>query len=288
MPEVQWGNRVIGSSAPCYVVAEIGINHNGSVDTALELVRAAKYAGCDAVKFQKRSPRICVPEDQWDQVRSTPWGQMTYLDYRFRVELDLAAYEQIDALSRELHIDWFASCWDDESLDFVSAFDVPGYKIASACLTDDALLRSTVALGKPILMSTGMSTIEEVRHAADLLRPGAYGLAQSTSAYPCVLSELNLRMIPMYASEFAVPIGYSGHETGLATTVAAVALGASFVERHITLDRSMWGTDQAASVEPQGLSKLVRDIRAVEEAMGDGKKRVYSSELMSMKKLRRA
>ena len=284
---VQIGARHIGEGFPVYVIAEIGINHNGELATALDLMKVAKDAGCDAVKFQKRTPTICVPIEQQGIMRETPWGMMTYLEYKERTEFGQQEYQAIDAFARKLNMDWFASPWDMPSVEFLEHFEPICFKVASACLTDDELLEAMVATGRPVILSTGMSTLEEISHAIDVLNEVPLALAHSTSTYPCPPSELNLRMIPELHERFGIPVGYSGHETGLQTTVAAVTMGASFIERHITLDRAMWGTDHAASVEPQGLQRLVRDIRTVEDAFGDGVKRVYDSEVPIRAKLRR-
>ncbi|MCL6098275.1 MAG: N-acetylneuraminate synthase family protein [Bacteroidetes bacterium] len=287
--KVKIGNKYIGECEPVYVIAEIGINHNGSLDLAKKLIDAAVIAGCDAVKFQKRTPELCVPRDQWDIERDTPWGRIAYIEYRHKVELGYHEFEEIDDYCKRKGIDWFASPWDELSFDFLESFNPVAYKIASASLTDDVLLKAIRKTGKPVILSTGMSTMEEVEEAVGLLGKENLLIAQSTSAYPCQLEELNLRVIQTYKEKFPeVPIGYSGHETGLATTLAAVVLGATFVERHITLDRAMWGTDQAASVEVQGMIKLVKDIRDIEKSLGDGKKKVYESEQSSLIKLRRA
>lgn len=288
VPEtVLLGDRPVGVGQPVYVIAEIGINHNGDLDIARKLIDAAVFAGCDAVKFQKRTPEICVPRDQWEVERDTPWGRMTYLEYRHRVEFDREGYERIDAHCRAAGIHWFASCWDEPSVDFIAEFGVPAFKFASASLTDDQLLQHTAKQGAPVILSTGMSTIEQIRGAVGLLPRERALIAHSTSTYPCPPEELNLRMVRTLRDEFGLPVGYSGHEVGLQTTVAAVALGATFVERHITLDRAMWGSDQAASIEPMGMHRLVRDIRVVEKAFGDGVKQVYDSELGQLRKLRR-
>lgn len=282
------GDRLVGPGHPVYVVGEIGINHNGDLGNALRLIDIAHDAGLDAVKFQKRTPEVCTPRDQWDIERDTPWGRMRYIEYRHRVEFGEAEYRAIDAHCRELGIAWFASPWDVESVDFLSQFDVPAHKVASACLTDDQLLRALRASGRTVILSTGMSTAAQIRHAVEVLGSRNTVLCHATSTYPAKQEELNLRMINTLMAEYPnVPIGYSGHETGLQTTIAAVALGAGLVERHITLDRAMWGSDQAASVEPGGLVRLVRDIRVVEAALGDGVKQVYPGELAAMKKLRR-
>ncbi|NDA80612.1 MAG: hypothetical protein EBX92_05715, partial [Actinobacteria bacterium] len=270
-----------------YVIAEIGINHNGDINIAKKLIDVAVEAGCQAVKFQKRTPAICVPEEQKSQIRETPWGMMTYLEYKERTEFGQTEYEEIDRYCKTKGIDWFASPWDVPSLDFLLGFNPVCIKIASASLTDDELLIRLDKSGTPTILSTGMSTMGEIRHAVSLFKNAPLALAHATSTYPCPPKELNLRMMATLESEFDVPVGYSGHETGLATTLAAVAMGATFIERHITLDRSMWGTDHAASVEPGGLERLVRDIRVITESFGDGVKVVYESEIPIKKKLRR-
>ncbi|OEU85354.1 N-acetylneuraminate synthase [Streptomyces abyssalis] len=282
------GEKTVGPGHPVYVTGEIGINHNGELENAFALIDAAAEAGCDAVKFQKRTPEVCTPRDQWDVERDTPWGRMTYIDYRHRVEFDEDGYRAIDEHCAKRGIDWFASPWDVESVAFLEKFGVPAYKVASASLTDDELLRAMRATGRTVILSTGMSTPKQIRHAVEVLGSANIVLCHATSTYPAQAGELNLRMIHTLEREFPnVPIGYSGHETGLQTSLAAVALGACFVERHITLDRAMWGSDQAASVEPGGLQRLVRDIRTIEDSLGDGVKKVYESELKPMEKLRR-
>ncbi|KJY38079.1 MULTISPECIES: N-acetylneuraminate synthase family protein [Streptomyces] len=282
------GNREVGAGRPTYVIGEIGINHNGELANALALIDAAADAGCDAVKFQKRTPEICTPRDQWDIERDTPWGRMTYIDYRHRVEFGEDEYRAIDEHCAKRGIDWFASPWDTEAVTFLEKFDVPAHKVASASLTDDELLLALRATGKTVILSTGMSTPQQIRHAVEVLGSENIILLHATSTYPAKAEELNLRVINSLEAAYPnVPVGYSGHETGLQTTVAAVAMGACAVERHITLDRAMWGSDQAASVEPGGLARLVRDIRTIETALGDGVKKVYESELGPMKKLRR-
>lgn len=283
--------RKIGLGEPCYIIAEIGINHNGSLETAKKLIDEAVAAKVDAVKFQKRTPEICVPKDQWEIMRDTPWGRMSYIDYKRKTEFGVAEYAAIDQYCKKLGIDWFVSPWDAPSVDFMEQFNTVIYKLASASLTDHKLIQRILATGKPIMLSTGMSTMKEIETAIAFINEfdPAYPVfvAHSTSAYPCKTEELNLNMIHTLGDKFAgIPIGYSGHETGLATTVAAVALGATFVERHFTLDRAMWGSDHAASVEPQGFQRLVRDIRDVENSAGDGIKRVYESELGPMRRLR--
>jgi N-acetylneuraminate synthase len=281
------GGRRVGPGEPTWVVAEIGINHNGDPALARKLLDAARVAGCDAVKLQKRTPELCVPPEQRDRPRETPWGLMTYLEYRQRIELGEEAYRELDAYSRQHEIPWFASVWDGPSIDFLEAFDPIAYKLPSAALTDHELIRAARRTGRPLVLSTGMSTMDEIRRAVEVAGVDDLVLMHSTSTYPCPAEELNLRMIETLAEEFPCPIGYSGHEVGLQTTVAAVVLGATAIERHITLDRALWGTDQAASVEPWGMMRLVRDVRVVEAALGDGIKRVYDSELSARQKLRR-
>jgi N-acetylneuraminate synthase len=288
MKTLQIGQHAIGNGRPCFVIAEIGINHNGDLEIAKGLIDAAVAAGCDAVKFQKRTPDICVPYDQRGVERDTPWGRMTYLDYRHRVEFDKAEYDIIDAYCRERDILWSASCWDVPSVDFIVDYQVPFLKLSSAALTDNELVKRHVDAGIPTLVSTGMSTWEEVQHAAQILGDRLpWMFLHCTSTYPAIAKECNLRMINTLRDAFARPVGYSGHEVGLQISVAAVALGAAVLERHITLDRAMWGTDQSASVEPAGLNRLVRDVRVVEQALGDGIKKVYESEEKIRKKLRR-
>ena len=284
---VDIGGTAVGDGRPCFVIAEIGINHNGDLDIAKRLIDAAAVAGCDAVKFQKRVPESAVPDGYKNVQRETPWGVMSYLEYRRRMEFGAAEYAEIDTYCRERGIEWFASCWDVESVAFMERFAPECYKAASPGLTDLELLGAMKATGRPLIISTGMSTAEEISTAVEFLGVDHLLIAHSTSTYPCPPEELNLRMIESLKEEFPCPVGYSGHESGLQTTYAAVTLGASFVERHITLDRGMWGSDQGASVEPHGFKRLVRDIRVIEAAMGDGVKRVYDSELPNREKLRR-
>lgn len=288
MAQVKIGNKLVGDGQPVFIIAEIGINHNGSLEIAKKMIDGAVHAGCDAVKFQKRTPEICVPKDQWNIERETPWGRMTYLEYRYKVEFNKEDYAEIDRYCKAKGILWFASCWDEPSVDFMEQFDPPCYKAASASLTDIELLKKKKSTGRPLIISTGMSTMEEIEAAVEAIGTDNLLIAHATSTYPCPPEELNLRMIHTLKAKYPMcPIGYSGHETGLATTWAAVALGATFIERHITLDRAMWGTDQAASVELGGLERLVANIRDIEKAMGDGIKRVYDSEIGPRKKLRR-
>ena len=284
---VQIGDHAIGNGQPAYIIAEIGINHNGSLKIAMKLIDLAVLSGCDAVKFQKRTPHLCVPAQQQRVMKRTPWGAMTYLEYRYRMEFNEEEYREIDRYCKDKGIMWFASCWDEPSVDFLEKFSPVCYKACSAVLTNDNLLRRLNSTGRPIILSTGMSTMEEIRHAASLLDQDRLLIAHCTSSYACQPDELNLNMIRTLLREFRCPIGYSGHELGLVTTCAAVAIGASFVERHITLDRGMWGNDQKASLEPVDLQQLVRDIREIGKALGDGTKQVYESERLALLKLRK-
>ena len=283
---VRIGGRLVGDAQPCYIIAEIGINHNGNVDLAKRLISVAFAAGCDAVKFQKRTVDVVYSKEELEKPRESPYGT-TNGDLKRGLELDEDEYREIEAYCRASKMTWFASCWDEASVDFMERFSPPCYKIASASLTDDRLLRHTRRTGRPIILSTGMSTLEQVDHAVDVLGRDDLILLHSCSTYPAYYEELNLRVIPLLRGRYGLPVGYSGHETGIASTVAAAVLGACCVERHITLDRSMWGSDHAASLEPNGISRVVRDIRLVEQSMGDGVKRVYEREQPIIKKLRR-
>ncbi len=288
MAKVKVANRYIGDGEKVFVIAEIGINHNGSLENAFRLIDGAKSAGCDAVKFQKRTPELCVPKDQWLIERDTPWGRMTYIDYRHRVEFSNDDYNRIDAYCKEKEILWFASCWDELSVDFMEQYNPPLYKAGSASLTDINLLQKKKSTGRPLMISTGMSTLDEIKRAVDIIGTDNLMIAHSTSTYPCKLEELNINVIKSLKEMYPqVPIGYSGHEVGLSPTWAAVSIGATFIERHITLDRSMWGTDQSASVEVVGFKRLVENIRDIETSLGDGVKKLYDSELAPRAKLRR-
>lgn len=286
MMPVTIGHHRVGPGLPVLIVAEIGINHNGRLDLALDLIAAAANAGCHAVKFQKRSVDEVYTQEELRQPRESPFGT-TNGDLKRGLELGAREYAAIDRACREKGLLWFASCWDEGSVDFIERFNPPCYKIASPCLTDHALLARHRATGRPLILSTGMSTLEEIDAAVRVLGHDQLVLMHCTSTYPSRPHELNLKAIPALAERYGVPVGYSGHEVGLATTAAAVALGAVMIERHLTLDRAMWGSDQAASVEPQGFARLVKYVTAIESALGDGVKRVYESELPALRKLRR-
>jgi N-acetylneuraminate synthase len=286
LPEVRLGSKAVGTGRRCYVVAEIGINHNGDIDLAKKLINVALGADCDAVKFQKRTVDVVYSPEELAKPRESPFGN-TNGDLKRGLEFELEEYQEIDRYCREVKMDWFASCWDEASVDFISQFQVPCFKVASASLTDDHLLRHTRAVGKPIVLSTGMSTIQEVDHAVEVLGKQDLILLHACSTYPAYYEELNLEVIDVLRGRYGVPVGYSGHETGLPSSVAAAVLGSCIIERHITLDRSMWGSDHAASLEPNGITRLVRDIRLIEKSMGDGVKRVLEREQPIIKKLRR-
>lgn len=286
--EIKIGNRTVGDGHPTYVIAEIGINHNGDLNIAKRMIDAAVHAGADAVKFQKRTPNVATPPEQQHQMRETPWGYITYLEYRYKVEFSEEQYGEIDAYCRERGIPWMVSVWDEPSVDFMEKFDTPVYKIPSASLTDFNLIRKARATGKPVILSSGMSTMEQIKMGVAIAGEENLLLMHCTSTYPCEPEELNLRVIQTLRDEFpTLPIGYSGHEVGLVPSAIAVAFGACMVERHLTLDRAMWGSDQAASVEPGGFERLVKYIRVTESSLGDGVKKVYDSEKSSIQKLRR-
>ena len=278
--------RKVGIGELVYIIAEIGINHNGSLDIAKKLIDVAVNAKCDAVKFQKRTPELCVPKEMWDVPRETPWGNMTYLEYRHRVEFDEQGYEEIINYCKEKKIHFFTSPWDIEALKFSEKLSPVCHKVASASVTDHALLKAIAETERPVILSTGMSSMEEIRKAVSFFDVSRLLIAHSTSIYPCPLDKLNLRMLSTLKEKFNAVIGYSGHEVGLSPSYVAVALGACFVERHITLDRSMWGSDQSASVEPHGLVQLVENIRNIEIVLGNGVKEVYPDEIIAMKRLR--
>ena len=282
------GNIKLTNNSPSYIIAEIGINHNGDINIAKELIKVAKEAGCDAVKFQKRNPDVCVPEKQKNVMRETPWGYITYLDYKYKVEFEKEEYDIINEYCKSLNIHWFASPWDVDSVQFLSQYNIPALKVPSASLNDIELLKSMKKTNIPIILSTGMSTQKEVDAAIDLLDGNEIAVLHCVSTYPTPPEELNLNVIKTFQNQYPnLIIGYSGHETGLSTTYAAVALGAKIIERHITLDRSMWGTDHSASVEPQGLKSLVSNIRDIESSMGNGIKEVTKGEIPIREKLRR-
>lgn len=286
MKSVRVGNKTIGDNHPCFVIAEIGINHNGSLETAKKLINIAHFFGCDAVKFQKRTVEDVYTKEELAQPRSSVFGE-TNGDLKRGLEFGLDEYKEIDRYCKEIGILWFASCWDKKSVDFMEQLNVCAYKIPSALITDIELLEYTKKTNKPILISTGMSTVDEIDNAIEVIGTDNTVIYHCTSTYPSENNELNLNVIKTLKQKYNCPIGYSGHEKGIVASTIAVVLGACSVERHITLDRTMWGSDQAASLEPEGLRKMVRDIRAVKSFLGDGVKKVYDSELPIKKKLRK-
>ena len=282
------GKKQLTQNSPAYIIAEIGINHNGDIDKAKQLIDIAKKSGCDAVKFQKRNPDVCVPEKQKTIMRETPWGYISYLEYKYKVEFGKNEYDIINQYCEKIGIHWFASPWDIDSVNFLSQYDIPALKVPSASLNDIELITAMKDTGIPIIISTGMSTQKEVDEAITIFSGAELAVLHCVSTYPTPASELNLNVIKTFQSKYPnIIIGYSGHETGLSTTYAAVALGAKIIERHITLDRSMWGTDHSASIEPHGLKTLVSNIRDIESAMGDGIKVVTPGEIPIREKLRR-
>ena len=278
-------------SKKAYIIAEIGINHNGDIKIAKKLIDIAKVAECDVVKFQKRNPDVCVPEHQKSIMRDTPWGRMSYLDYKYKVEFNKEKYDEIDSYCKNINIQWSASPWDLDSLEFLNQYNVPFIKIPSALLTDLELIKESTKTGKKIIISTGMSTIEEVDDAVNtIIKTNAkakFAVLHCNSSYPAPNNDLNLNCIKTLQQRYNCEVGYSGHEFGLTTTIASICLGATIVERHITLDRTMWGTDQMCSVEPQGLIKLTRGIKELQNALGDGKKVVTETEKPIRDKLRK-
>lgn len=289
MKTIKIGNKVIGDNQPVYMIAEIGLNHNGDMQIAKKLIDAAFATGWDCVKFQKRTPEICVPEHQKGVMRETPWGTMTYLEYRYKVEFEKEQYDYIDQYCREKPIDWTASVWDMKSLEFMNNYDVHFIKIPSAKLTEHEYLVEMSKTGKPVILSTGMSTLEEIDDVVNVLEKyfsGNYVLMHTNSSYPTPVEELNLRVINTLKERYGCLVGYSGHEYGLEPTVAAVLLGACVVERHVTLDHNMWGSDHFASLEVHAMDMLRKRIAEVNIVLGDGIKKVTGKEIEVRKKLR--
>ena len=282
------GDKQIGDENPIFIIAEIGINHNGDMNITKKLIDVAKDAGCDAVKFQKRTIDIIYSKEELARPRESPWGA-TNREQKEGLEFGKDEYAEINKYCKERDILWFASCWDKDSVDFIDQFDPPCYKIASASITDNNLLEHIAKKGKPIIISTGMSTTKEIDEAIRLLEKITSDILimHCTSTYPSVLNELNLKVITTLKKKYKYPIGYSGHSTGIVPPVMAATLGAYAIEKHITLDRAMYGSDQPASIEPPGLKKMVSYIRGCQEALGDGMKKVYDSEIPIKEKLRK-
>jgi len=271
-----------------FFIAEIGINHNGDIQNALKLIEASKFAGCDVVKFQKRTPEIATPKSTWNNLRETPWGKMKYIDYKKKIEFGKKEYDIIDKFSKKIGILWTASCWDIPSIRFIEKYKVKFHKVPSACITDLNLLREYKKTKKPIIISTGMSTEKQIKKAVNTLSQKNLSILHCNSSYPAQNHQLNLRYIEKLKKIYSKSvIGYSGHEMNLSSSVAAVVLGSKIIERHITLDKSMWGTDQQASIEPLGYARLIKDVRVVEQSLGKPMKIVYQEEKEIMKKLRK-
>ena len=283
---VQIGNKLVGDNQNCFIIAEIGINHNGSVDKAKQLIDIAKFAGCDAVKFQKRTVDVVYTKEELERPRTSPFGE-TNGDLKRGLEFRYDEYKEIDEYCRQKDILWFASCWDEQSVDFIDQFDVPCYKIASASLTDDNLLLHTKSKGKPILLAAGMSSEEEIDHAVEILGEYNLILLQCTSTYPAENHELNLRVFKPFSAKYNCPIGHIGQVNGIMPSTTGRFPCSGVVYSHITWDRTMWGSDHSASLEPAGLIKLVRDIRNIPAILGSPNKTVLESEKAIMKKLRR-
>lgn len=283
------GDYEISNDSSPYMIAEIGINHNGDLQIAKKLIDGANAANWNAVKFQKREPDVAVPEAQKNIMRDTPWGRITYLDYKKHVEFGKKEYDYIDKYCKEKPIDWSASPWDMPSLEFLLQYDVPFIKIASATIVQDELLKKAAQSGKAIIMSTGMSTWEEIDHAVEILEKyaeGGYVLMHTNSTYPAPDNSLNLNMIKTLKDRYKCQVGYSGHEQGLEPTVMACVLGACVIERHVTLDHDMWGTDQAASLTLHAMDMLQRRVKNVRKILGDGNRSLSEAELAVKKKLR--
>jgi N-acetylneuraminate synthase len=289
MPVINIDGRKVGDEQPVYMIAEIGLNHNGDLQIAKKLIDASFATNWDCVKFQKRTPEICVPEHQKTVMRDTPWGRMTYLEYRYRVEFEKGQYDYIDRYCREKPIAWTASIWDLKSLEFLLQYDIPFIKIPSAKLTESEFLVESGKSGKPVVLSTGMSKVEEIDAAVEILEKYAksnYVLMHTNSSYPAPHEELNLRVINFLKERYKCIVGYSGHEYDLEPSVIAVSLGADLIERHVTLDHNMWGSDHFASLEVHAMDMLRKRIKTMSEMLGDGIKKITEKELEVRKKLR--
>lgn len=287
--EIVLGDYVVNQNIFPYLIAEIGINHNGDLQIAKKLIDAANASLWNCVKFQKRTPDIAVPEAQKSVVRDTPWGRMTYLEYKKKIEFGKKEYDYIDGYCKEKPIAWTASPWDIPSLEFLLQYDLPFIKIASASNMNYDMLKIACESVKPLLVSTGMSTLEELDYLVDFLEKksgGNYILMHTNSTYPTPASEINLRMITTLRERYGCLVGYSGHEIDLEPTVVAVSLGAKVIERHVTLDRSMWGTDQSASLSVPAMAMLQGRMKEVLLMLGDGQKMLSEGEQEIRKKLR--
>jgi len=271
-----------------YLIAEIGINHNGSLKLAKKLIDLAKKYNFDAVKFQKRSPEISTPEIQKKVIRETPWGLMTYLDYKKKIEFGYKEFNQIDKYCKKIKIDWFVSCWDIQSIHFMKKYKVKFNKVASAMLTNLNFLDELSKQKKMTLISTGMSNMKDIEKAVKIFKRNRckFALMHCVSEYPCADNLLNLNMIQTLRNKFKCPVGYSGHESTVSPSIIACALGADYLERHITIDRAMWGTDQAASLSEQGIHNLTDVVHRLNAILGNGKKKKTTKEKKMLKKFK--
>jgi len=271
-----------------YIIAEIGINHNGSIEIAKQMMKMAKECGCDAVKFQKRNLDIVIPKEEWYKKKDTLWGYIDYIDYKRHLEFGESEYDEINRYSKDIDIDWFASAWDLDSLEFLKKYDNKYNKVASAMLTNIPFIEAVAKQGKKTLISTGLSTIEDIDKAVNIFRDNncPFILMHCVSLYPCPNDKLNLRMINTLRDRYNCEIGYSGHSPGILDSIVASLLGAKYIEKHITLESSMWGSDQSASLERKGLEYTVRDVRIMETILGDGKLNLSDKEKEIAKKLR--
>lgn len=287
--EIMLGNYKVNNNSFPYLIAEIGINHNGDMQIAKKLIDASNACSWNCVKFQKREPDIAVPEAQKNVMRDTPWGRMTYLEYKKKIEFGKSEYDYIDQYCKEKPIAWTASPWDIPSLEFLLKYDIPFIKIASASNADKDLLKLACESGKPLIVSTGMSTLEEIDDTVEFLEKysdGNFILMHTNSAYPAPAKELNLRMITTLRERYECLVGYSGHEIDLEPTVVASSLGAKVIERHVTLDGEMWGTDQAASLSITAMSMLTGRVKDILKMLGNGEKNITGKEKEVRMKLR--
>lgn len=289
--KIKLGDRIIDDKSPVYFVAEIGINHNGDIQIAKKLMDAAFATNWDCVKFQKRNPDIAVPDSQKPKPKDTPWGHMTYLEYKKHIEFGKHEYDIIDKYCGEKPMQWTASPWDMDSLEFLLQYDVPFIKIASATNQSEELIRAAGQSGKPLIVSTGMSTLEETDHTVDMLEKytdGNYILMHTNSVYPTPIDQLNLRLIQSLRNRYHCIVGYSGHEDNVEPSVIAASLGAKVIERHVTLSHKLWGSDQKASLEVRGMDLLKKRIEGVQVMLGNGNKELSPEEMAKRESLRKS
>jgi len=276
--EIKIAEKIINKESDAYVIAEIGLNHNGDMDLAKKLIIEAKRAGSNAVKFQKRFPDECVPEDKKKEIRMTPWGEMSYLDYRFKVEFDEKEYDEIAVFCKKEEIDWFVSVWDHSSIDFMKKYDPIAVKVPSDKMNDLIFLEKMKELDCPIIMSSGGTEYDVLDAAVECLGVDNNALLQCTSIYPCDTNQMNLAVIKSLIDRYKIVSGLSSHHTSPVFGSFSLAYGAKIIEQHFTLNRAFWGSDQSMSLEPRGLELLVKYIRMFEQSDGDGIKKVYDQE----------